>query len=63
MRLLPLLLLGACSAECPAVHIPCPVPVWETEAQTLEEWERRAAVRRDAMERCGLVMAEARGSK
>jgi hypothetical protein len=63
MRLLPLLLLGACSAECPAVHIPCPVPVWETEAQTLEEWERRAAVRRDAMERCADAMREARTAR
>lgn len=63
MRLLPLILLGACSAECPPAHIPCPVPVWESEARTAEEWERRVAIRRDAMERCADTLREARTTR
>lgn len=52
-----LILAGCAPKECPrAIRVPCAVPVWDDPAPNLEEHDRRAKVRRDAMEICAKAM-------
>ena len=54
------LLLAATPKQPNPVFIPCAVPVYATQATTLEELEQQAAMKRRAMDRCGQKMTEAR---
>lgn len=58
-----LILAGIFQANAPRqepAYVPCPVPVWESGAESLEEFDRRAQLKLQMMRHCGDKLEAAR---